>query len=418
MITLAQSETGIPVLLNELDADPWQLNVLNGTIDLRTGMLGPHRRHDLITRIAAVTYNVNARSALWDAFLTDATGGDAELARFLQRAVGYALQGTASERAFFFLVGPPGTAKSTFVDAIAAALGEYHMVAAFDTWLLQSYTGGNRGDLVRLASARLVTSVEVRKGARFDEGILKAVTGGDAITAAAKYEREITFTPSFALWLAANDAPAIRDDDEGAWTRVRRIPFDHVVPTAKQDRTLKLRLQRPDVGAAILAWAVRGCIDWQQQGLGTSAAIERSTTEYRNDMDRVAGFFAESCLFEASAKVQTTVLRRAYEDWCKEQGIRAPLAGKEFAKRLEERNCRSGKSDGNRVWKGVRLSQIGDESRDAGTAEGRDLENPSRGKTTQTLSEGSVPVPSLPGLPHLVDDAEERAAIKGEGGGQ
>ncbi|HEY5373886.1 MAG TPA: phage/plasmid primase, P4 family [Polyangiaceae bacterium] len=361
MIMLAQSEKDIAVLPNQLDADPWKLNVQNGTVDLKTGKLGPHRREDLITRLAPVQYDSAARSELWDRFLTDATGGDAELAGYLQRAVGYALQGTAFERAFFFLIGPPGTAKSTFIDAIAAALGDYHASAAFDTWLVQTNTGGNRGDLVRLASARLVTSVEVRKGAKFDEAIIKAITGGDEITAAAKYEGEITFKPAFALWLAANDAPAIRDDDEGAWARVRRIPFDHVIPAAQQDRTLKARLQEPELRAAVLAWAVQGCLDWQRNGLGSSTAIDKSTAAYRQDMDRVAGFFAEYCVFEPDARVQSSALRHAYEDFCKEQGIRFPLGGNEFAKRLQERKCETAKSDGKRVWKGVRLLEAWEE---------------------------------------------------------
>ena len=355
MIALAQSEENVPVLPAQLDADPWRLNVENGTVDLRTGNLGPHRRLDLITRLAPVTYDREAHSELWDTFLSKATGGDAELARYLQRAVGYALQGTATERAFFFLIGPPGTAKSTFIDAVSAALGDYHTAAAFDTWLVQTNTGGNRGDLVRLASARLVTSVEVRKGAKFDEAIIKAITGGDEITAAAKYEGEITFKPAFALWLAANDAPAIRDDDEGAWARVRRIPFDHVIPTAQQDRTLKMRLQEPEVRAAVLAWAVQGCLDWQREGLGSAEAIDKSTAAYRRDMDRIAGFLDEYCQFGADEKVSRDEFRRSYEDWCKSEGIRTPLAARDVAARLRERQCTDGKSDGKRVWKGVRL---------------------------------------------------------------
>ncbi|HET7540688.1 MAG TPA: phage/plasmid primase, P4 family [Polyangiaceae bacterium] len=357
MISLAQSEEGVPVLPSALDSDPWKLNVLNGTLDLRTGKLGPHARADLITRLAPVKYSSDAKCELWDRFLNEATGGDAELARYLQRAVGYALQGTATERAFFFLMGPPGTAKSTFIDAVSAAIGDYHQSASFETWLKQTNVGGNRGDLVRLASARLVTSVEVRKDAKFDEAIIKAVTGGDEITAAAKFEAEITFRPSFALWLAANDAPAIRDDDEGAWARVRRIPFEHIIPIEKQDRALKQKLAAPEVRAAVLAWAVQGCLDWQTHGLGTAKAIEASTEAYRKDMDRIAGFFDDCCEFGEYYRVPRNVLRISYEQWCKENGIRTPLAGKVFAARLRERGCKDAKSNGKKLWSGVRLTE-------------------------------------------------------------
>lgn len=385
LVQLAQSEEGIPVLPTDLDADPWAFNVANGTIDLRTGQLRRHRREDLITKLSPVEYDPAATSELWDQYLRDATGGDEDLAAYLQRSVGYALQGTVTEKAFWFLHGPPDGMKSTFVDAIDGALGDYHTAAAFETWVVQSSTGGNRGDLVRLMGARLVSSVEVRKGARFDEAILKAVTGGDLLTCAAKYEAEISFLPGFALWLAANDAPVIRDDDEGAWSRVRRIPFVHPLPKDRQDPTMRAKLREPAQRAAILAWAVKGCLAWQQQGIGTCAAVESSTAEYRSEMDRVAGFFAEWCAFEERARVQRSVLRQAYEEWCRENGVRTPLVGKEFGARLRERGVVDGKSDGKRMWTGVRLLESWEADGDSGCSTGTGVPETSSRELTGQL---------------------------------
>lgn len=355
MISLAESESGMPVLPQQFDADPWAFNVKNGTIDLRTGNLREHRRDDLITKLACVEYLPGARHDLWDRFLDDATGGDAELAAYLQRAVGYALQGNVSEKCFWFLYGKPDGMKSTFIESVSAALGEYAAGADFTTWLVQTNTGGNRGDLVALLGRRLVCSVEVRKGAHFDEAIIKRVTGGDEITAAAKYEAEITFRPNFALWLAANDAPAIRDDDEGAWSRVRRVPFNNSLPPEKRDPQMRAKLRAPEVQQAILAWAVRGCLDWQQSGLGSCAAVDRSSAEYRDEMDRIAGFFAERCRFDDGSKTPTTELRMAYEQWCKDSGVRQPATAKEFGQRLADRGCEQGRSGRARFWRGVSL---------------------------------------------------------------
>ncbi len=355
MVTLAQSEPGIPVLPDELDADPWLLNVQNGTVDLRTGKVHAHRRGDLITKLVPAKYDPAAESELWFRFVVDVTGGDTELAAYLRRSVGYALQGTVTEKAFWFLYGPPDGMKSTFIATIASAIGDYAATASFTTWLVQTSTGGNRGDLVSLFGARLVTSVECRKGARFDEEILKRVTGGDELKAAAKYEAEVTFKPTFALWLAGNDAPVIRDDDEGAWSRVRRVPFLNALPKKRQDRKMPAKLRAAEVQSAILAWAVGGCLEWQSEGLGTCPAIEQSTAEYRAEMDRAAGFFGERCVFGAVERVVARTLRAEYEAWCSEQGVPHPLAGKEFGKRLGERGCRAIKSNGVRCWDGVRL---------------------------------------------------------------
>ncbi|HEY5375651.1 MAG TPA: primase-like DNA-binding domain-containing protein, partial [Polyangiaceae bacterium] len=156
----------------------------------------------------------------------------------------------------------------------------------------------------------------------------------------------------------------------------------------------------------------------QRNGLGSSTAIDKSTAAYRQDMDRVAGFFAEYCVFEPDAKVQTSALRKAYEDWCKEQGIRFPLGGNEFAKRLQERGCENGKSDGKRVWKGVRMleaweePQQGQGRRDAGAGDSPKVYTR---EFTQTLPGNADPGRPCGPPPTLFDDTDERAAIQGEG---
>lgn len=414
MISLAQSEPGIPVLPSALDADPWAFNVLNGTIDLRTGKLGQPGRADLLTKLAPVTYDANASSELWDRFLADSTGGDAELAAYLQRSVGYALQGTVSEKVFWFLFGKPDGGKSTFVDAVAGTLGDYAATASFTTWLVQTSTGGNRGDLVSLFGARLVTSVECRKGARFDEEILKRVTGGDELKAAAKYEAEITFKPTFALWLAGNDAPVIRDDDEGAWSRVRRVPFTNPHPKERQDPLMREKLRAPEVQAAILAWAVRGCLDWQRNGLGSCAAVEQSSADYRNEMDRAAGFFGDRCVFETYGKVSARALREAYEGWCRDQGVKHPITNNDLGARLRERGCEQARTGSVRGWTGVRL--LGDDEEPVTAVTAGD--SVSRNSLTRP-DQGRLSGNDVTRCHRRHDDqADEREAIQAEGAGE
>ena len=354
MIELAKSS--LAVLPNDLDADPWVFNVQNGTLDLRTGVLRAHSREDLITKLSPVEYAPDARSSLWDECLAKFTGGDADLSAYLQRALGYALYGFAREKSFWFAYGKPDGGKSTFMGAVAACLGDYHVAADSETWLTRHDAGGNRGDLVRLLGARLVTSSEFKPGGRFDVKIMKSITGGDPLTAAAKYEGEVTFQPSFALWLGANDAPTIHDDDDGMWRRVRRVPFTHPIPRADQDPAMQEKLQAPAVQAAILAWLVRGCAIWQRDGLGSCAAVDESNAAYRAEMDRVEPFFDECCVFDPTTSTSAKVLREAYSSYCQTARIRVPVGAKEFARKLRLKQCEDKKSNGTIFWAGVRLT--------------------------------------------------------------
>jgi len=366
MLKMAESEEGIAVDMEELDADPMLLNCENGTINLRTGTLHPHRREDLITKLCPVEFSPGAEHPVWERFLSEATNGDTELRGYIQRAAGYALQGAATERALFFVYGAPGSAKSTLIDALGSALGDYHVATSAETWLIQKNPGGNRGDLVRLAGARLVTATEFQQRARFDEALLKSVTGGDTITAAAKYEAEVSFRPSFALWFAANDAPAIRDDDAGMWARMRRIPFDHVIPAERQDKTIKERLKSsPECRAAVLAWAVAGCTAWQVSGLGMAKAIEASNREYQAEMDPVGEFFDDRCAWGAGDSVGQGEIRKGYERWAKEVGVQYLLDRKQFEKRVISRGGQYVIVRGKRYVRGLRLLGDWEEKEDA-----------------------------------------------------
>ena len=138
MVELAKSEA--PVSPDELDADPWLLNVLNGTIDLRTGELREHRREDLITKLAPIEYDPRAEAPAWEAFLERVLPGE-ELRAFVQRAAGYSATGDTSEQCMFIHHGPGANGKSTFQEAVSAALGDYAMRTPTETLLVKREGG-------------------------------------------------------------------------------------------------------------------------------------------------------------------------------------------------------------------------------------------------------------------------------------
>jgi putative DNA primase/helicase len=320
----------------EFDRDPRLLNLANGTLDLRTGELRPHQRGDRITKLAPVTYDPDARSELWERFLREACGGDQDMIAFLQRAVGYSLTGCTGEEKLFLVHGPGATGKSTFLEAVKATLGDYAWTSDFETFLLRR-PGGVRNDIAELAGRRFVISIEVEEGSRLAEGLVKMLTGGDTVRGRFLFREAFQFIPQFKLWLAANHAPKARGDDTALWRRIVRVPFEHVIPVHKRDPQVKARLRDPkESGPAILAWAVQGCLTWQQRGLGIPQAVIRATDEYREQCDPLGRFLRERCRITPHGTVSANFLYQAYRAWCDECGEH-PLSSTAFGLRLGER---------------------------------------------------------------------------------
>ena len=355
MVALAESETGVPVVPAELDRDRWRLNVMNGTVNLHTGALEPHRREDLITKLAPVRYDRQARSALWDGFLARVLPNADERA-FVQRAAGYSCTGDTREETLFFPYGPTATGKSTFLAAIVATLGDYAATADFETFLRRErLLGSPRNDIARLAGQRFVVSLEVDDGKHLAEALIKQLTGGDVVAARFLHKESFEFVPELKLWLAANDRPLVRDDDDALWRRILQIPFGVQIPADQRDPTLKARLRNPaEAGAAILAWMIEGCLTWQRQGLDVPAAVRDTTAAYRKEMDPISDFLTECCTEDPKTHVGKTALWATYQDWAK-PGSRRRLGRNKFNERLRQHGFDEG-SDGNtRFWIGIGL---------------------------------------------------------------
>lgn len=359
LVNLSRTDPRIAVRVTVFDTQPHLLNCKNGTIDLRTGELLPHRRTDLLTKQCPVVYDAGASSQLWENFLKDCTRGDAELQGFLQRAVGYTLFGDPREQVILMVNGPGGTGKSTFISVIQSILGDYAATADFSTFLKKDRAnGGASDDVASLAGARLVSSIEVDEGQKLAEALVKQMTGGDLIRARHLYQSSFEFRPQFTLWLVCNHAPAVNHDDDAMWRRILRLPFENVIPAEKRDKNLKATLtDLTTIGPAILAWAVEGCVAWFRDGLQVPKTVRLATDAYKATSNPLADFVEDACVLHEATFTTAADLRHAYDSWCRENGEKATLNRNQFTKALEDLGCHPKTKREGRGWQGVGLRE-------------------------------------------------------------
>ncbi len=352
MLDLATSEGEVAIPPEAFDGDPWLLNTETGTVNLRTGEEQEHRAEDHITNLAGAPFDPDAPCPTYESFLSESSGGDETLISFLRRARGYSLTGITREQALFFKFGPEASGKSTDERIVQAVMGSYARTAEIATFLM-SRRDAIRNDLAGLAGARMVSATEPDEGQTFDEKLVKHLTGEDRIKARFLFHENFEFYPTFKIWLCGNHRPHIRSTGGATWRRVHVLPFNRTVPEEKRDGRLfeKLMAER----AGILAWMVRGCLEWQRDGLHAPDTVRAATAEYRQAEDMLAPFIEECCVVGGAVRATAKSLFATYRKWCEGAGER-PMSQKRFGTRLNDRSFDSWRgTGGTRYWLGIGL---------------------------------------------------------------
>jgi putative DNA primase/helicase len=259
--------------------------------------------------------------------------------------MGYATTGQTIEAVLPILHGAGGNGKTVFLQTIADTLGPELSGPVEAELLLENRfhkpSGGPSSDLIHLRGRRLTWLSETNENRRLNAGKAKLLTGADYITGRAPHAvRQITFKPTHKIFLLTNHRPKADAHDAALWRRVLLIPFELsfvVNPQKPNERKAdlnlaeKLRNERP----GILAWLVKGCLEWQQQGLNPPESVLAATADYRNSEDTVKIFLAERCIEDKTSHVRAGVLYAAYKAWAEASGERQ-LTGKKFWHYVDE----------------------------------------------------------------------------------
>lgn len=338
------------------DANPMLLGCENGVLNLTDGKLRPGKPEDRITMSTGLDYDPAATCDDWEQFVLGWFEGDTEMVAYMQRVAGYALTGSTREEIFFLAYGSGGNGKSKFFLGLKLISGDYYTNIASDT--IKRKPGGvenHPAELAAVAGKRIVTCSEMPVGATLNDDRVKSLVGGDTQTARFMRGNPFTFQPVAKLFLMTNDLPKIDDLSEGFWRRLHMNGFLHTFEGAERDLLVEEKIKAEAQG--ILAWAVRGCIDWHKRGLQPPAKVLLGTLNYRNASDPLADFISECCITEATVRCSQAEFYKAYVAWAATQGMqqREVLTSTKVGILTAKRFQKERGTHGTRLLLGVRI---------------------------------------------------------------
>lgn len=325
----------------DMDADPDVLNCRNGVADLRTGKLMPHDPERLISRMTGASYDPTAKSEDLDAILGAVP---ADVAEWLQIRFGQAATGHMTpDDVMPLLNGGGSNGKTTLVDCIGAALGDYHTLVPDGLLIGQA----SQFDLITLQGVRFALIEETPEAAHLDAVRLKKTLGSPEMRGAYKFKDSITWRATHSMFLTTNYRPLVRETDTGTWRRLAlvRFPYTYVKgePTGpherKGDGKLRDRASRePEILAAMLRWIVDGARRFYEAGMTMPdhpESVTEDTRRWRSESDMILAYWDDQLAADMDAYVTTTDLYEHYREWSKARG-NMPPSDKLFNPRFEE----------------------------------------------------------------------------------
>lgn len=314
-----------PISVSDFDCNPYLLNCLNGTLDLKTMTFRNHDSEDFLTMMTNVRYNPNARCQRWEQHIQEIMCDDAEMIAYLQKALGYALTGITAYEAFMILFGPTsrngkGVTMSTYTNMI----GDYGCTTNPETITQKMNTNSSAPseDIARLAGKRFVNISEPDKNLVLSSALVKTLTGNDKITARFLHENSFEFYPKFKIFINTNYLPKVTDSTIFSSGRVKVLMFNRHFEPHEQDKGLKNELSKPENLSGILNWCIEGWQMLQATGFDEPQAVIDAVEAYREDSDKVGLFLKERMLADPNGEASMTDTYNEYRDWCYDNGYK------------------------------------------------------------------------------------------------
>lgn len=315
-----------PVSHTVFDRNTDLFNCQNGTLNLTTGEFRPHDPADFLTMMSGITYDPNATCPRWEQFISEVMCNDADLALYLQKALGYALTGDTSLECLFILYGATSrNGKGTTMETFLKIMGDYGKTSnpeMLSTKFGNTNASGPSEEIARLAGVRFVNISEPEKKITFNAALVKRMTGNDTLNARFLHENSFDFRPNFKIFINTNYKPSVSDMTLFYSNRLKLIPFKRHFEEHEQDKGLKAFFSTDVCLSAIFNWCYEGYKRFRSEGLEDPAAVSQATKEYQEESDRI-GQFVDAWLEEGEAfEVRTSAAYKLYGEWCDKYGYR------------------------------------------------------------------------------------------------
>ncbi|MFC1554908.1 phage/plasmid primase, P4 family [candidate division KSB1 bacterium] len=334
-----------------ITGDDWDIQTMilccpNGVIDLKTGKRRNGNPKEYIKTIINTEFRgLKCPAPRWEKYLKEIFDNDYELINYVQRLVGYAVTGLNIEGVFPIFYGKGRNGKSTFFNIIKHVLGDISGPVEAEILLNHRFnrtSGAPRSDIMALRRKRIVWASEVKEGQGFDQAQIKNITGGDTLTGREVYgKHQIEFKPTHTVFLQTNYKPQATSEDYAFWQRLKLIPFNahfvdnpEAIDEMEKDSNLLKKLKSESHG--ILAWIIKGCIDYLKNGLGTPESVKSATNDYCKNEDPLGQFIDDRCELNEDAKIQSGILYKAYLTWC-DGNEWEPVNLTKFGKKIKRR---------------------------------------------------------------------------------
>lgn len=319
VLTLAQADPRIVTPASAWDADPLVLNTPGGLFDLRTGQQCDPAGH-LVTHCANVAPDFAAAAPVFDHFMSAVFLGRVELIAFVQRLLGYVLTGSTREQVLAFFYGSGANGKSTLVDFFMWLAGSYALKLPAYALMAQRNGEQHPTGIAQLRGKRLAVSSELEEGQFFNESLIKELTGDATMTARFMRGDFFQFPQTQKHLIVGNFKPRLRGGDPALARRILLVPFDAEFRTAQRDPDMLQKLKAE--GPAVLAWLVRGAVQWHADGLGIPQCVRDASADYMAAHDDLQQWAEERC--ERKGETKASDLYADFRRWKELRGEHAP----------------------------------------------------------------------------------------------